>query len=316
MHFNNLAMMNFNKIIKINTIEEFTERAGFPPSNHPLIAINRMTDVVRPISLDKSVQLNLYSISMKDGSQCTLRYGWREYDFKRGVLNFFAPGQVKSWEKTEDEGVVEVGENPFTWGWLLVFHPDFIRKYPLGRKVSKLKLFSYETNEALHMSDEERLIIEGIMKNIQNECKRSIDLHCQDIIVSQLDVLLNYAERFYTRQFITRNSIETDIMTRFQSILHKHFEMDKDKLITAKEIASELAMSTHYLSDMLRSLTGMNTQQHIHAYIIETAKSMLLTTSLSVNEIAYSLGFEYPQYFNRLFKSKTGQTPVEFRIAN
>jgi len=154
------------------------------------------------------------------------------------------------------------------------------------------------------------------MENIQGECKRAIDVHCQDIIVSQIDVLLNYSERFYTRQFITRNSVESDILTRFQSILKKHFDSDKEKLITANEIAATLAISTNYLYDLLRNLTGMNTQQHIHAYMIERAKGMLLTTDLSVNEIAYSLGFEYPQYFNRLFKSKTGQTPVEFRNLN
>ena len=131
-----------------------------------------------------------------------------------------------------------------------------------------------------------------------------------------MDVFLNYAERFYTRQFRTRNSVESDILTRFQSILHKHFEDNKDKLITANDIASELAMSTHYLSDLLRNITGMNTQQHIHAFLIERAKNLLLTTSLTVNEIAFSLGFEYPQYFSRLFKSKTGKTLMEFRSMN
>jgi len=202
--------MKTNDLIKINTIEEFTEQAGFPPANHPLIAINRMTDARKFVPLDKPIQLNLYSISMKDGSQCTMRYGWRDYDFKRGLLNFFAPGQVKTWNEKE------LRENPPAWGWILAFHPDFIRKYPLGKKIGKLKFFSYETNEALHISDEERALIEGIMENIQGECKRAIDAHCQDIIVSQLDVLLNYSERFYTRQFITRNSVESDILTRFQ----------------------------------------------------------------------------------------------------
>ena len=166
------------------------------------------------------------------------------------------------------------------------------------------------------MSDAERSMIEGIMDRIENEYKQNIDEHTQDIIVSQLDVLLNYSERFYTRQFRTRNSVESDVLTRFQFVLHNHFENDKDKLITANDIASQLAMSTHYLSDLLRNLTGLNTQQHIHAHLIERAKNLLLTTNLSVSEIAYALGFEYPQYFSRLFKSKTGQTPVEFRNTN
>lgn len=300
--------MKSNEIIKINTIEDYTERLGCPSANHPLISINRLTEVKDYVPIGSPVQLNLYSITIKDGSTCNAKYGWRDYDFKKGTINFFAPGQIHSWdEKTENSG---------RWGWLLAFHPDFIRKYPLATKISKLKFFSYETSEALHMSDAERLMIEGIMESIENEYKRNTDEHTQDIIVSQLDVLLNYSERFYTRQFRTRNSVESDVLTRFQSILRNHFENDKDKLITANDIASELAMSTHYLSDLLRNLTGLNTQQHIHAYLIEKAKGLLLNTNLSVNEIAFSLGFEYPQYFSRLFKSKIGQTPVEFRNMN
>ncbi|MDR2083764.1 MAG: helix-turn-helix transcriptional regulator [Bacteroidales bacterium] len=300
--------MRPNDIIKINTIEEYTERFGCPPANHPLMSICRLAEVKDFVPFGKSVQLNLYTITIKDGAKCTSIYGWREYDFKKGLINFFAPNQIHSWsEETEQSDA---------WGWLLAFHPDFIRKYPLGAKIGTLKFFSYETNEALHMSDAERLQIDVIMQNIQDEDKRSIDEYSQEIIVSQLDVLLNYAKRFYTRQFRTRNGVEADIITRFESVLHKHFAQDNDKLISASDIASELAMSTNYLSDLLRSLTGMNIQQHIHAGLIERAKSLLLTTNLSINEIAFSLGFEYPQYFNRLFKNKTGKTPVEFRNIN
>jgi AraC-type DNA-binding domain-containing proteins len=299
--------MKSKEIININTVEDYTELFSLPSANHPLISIVRVDEIKDYIPVGKPVQLNLYSVAMKDCA-CISKYGWREYDFKKGQINFFAAGQIHSWgEKTENTG---------RWGWLLTFHPDFIRKYPLGAKIDKFKFFSYETNEALHMSDSEQKLVEGIMENIQNEYNRNIDEHSQDIIISQLEVLLNYAERFYTRQFRTRNSVESDIVTRFNSILCKHFDNDNNKLITANEIASGLAMSTHYLSDMLRNLTGMNTQQHIHAYLIEKAKGLLLTTSLSVNEIAFSLGFEYPQYFNRLFKSKTGQTPIEFRNMN
>ena len=301
--------MESNEIIKINTIEEYTELFGCGAAKQPLLNINRLTDVREYIPIGKPVQLNLYSMTIKDGSACNnSKYGWREYDFKKGAMSFFPPGQIHSWD--------EKTENADRWGWTLTFHPDFIRKYPLGEKIDKLKFFSYETNEALHISDAERTIIEGIMENIETEYKRSIDEHSQDIIVSQLDVLLNYSERFYTRQFRTRDSVESDVLTRFQSMLHKHFEKNKGNLITANDIASELAMSTHYLSDFLRNLTGLNTQQHIHSYVIERAKGLLLNTNLSVNEIAFSLGFEYPQYFSRLFKSKTGQTPIEFRNMN
>lgn len=299
--------MKSNDILIINTIEEFTELLGFPPTNHPLMNITRLDEIRDYDPIGKPVQLNLYSIVMKD-SACTSKYGWREYDFKKGQINFFASGQIHVWdEKTENSG---------RWGWILTFHPDFIRKYPLGAKIVKFKFFCYETNEALHISESERKIIETFMESIQNEYKQNIDEHSQNIIVSQLEVLLNYAERFYTRQFRTRNSVDPDIVTRFNSILRNHLENNENKLITVSEIASELAMSTHYLSDMLRNLTGMNTQQHIHSYLIEKAKRLLITTNLSVNEIAFSLGFEYPQYFNRLFKNKTGQTPIEFRNIN
>ena len=302
--------MKSKEIIKINTIEDATEWLGLPPASNPLIGVYRMSDIKNYVPTDKPIQINLYTVNMKDGSQCTSKYGWRDYDFKRGLMSFFAPGQILDYS-----GNTDIPEVP-TWGWLLMFHPDFIRKYPLGAKVGKLKFFSYETNEALHMSDAERATIEGIMENMQSECNRDIDAHCQDIIVSQLDVLLNYAERFYTRQFRTRNSVESDVLTRFQTVLHTHFDNEKEKFVTPNEIAKELGMSVNYLSDLLRNLTGQNTQQHIHAHLIERAKNLLLTTDLSVNEIAYSLGFEYPQYFSRLFKNKTKQTPLQFRKAS
>ena len=303
--------MASEQIIKIDTIEQFTELYGFPAARHPLFYIGRLKtegDGDSDRLAGRAVQYNFYSIVQKQGTNCSSKYGWREYDFTKGLLNFFAPGQLHLAEPREDHAA--------STGWMVLLHPDFIRKYPLGTKIDKYKFFSYETNEALHMSDEEKSLVEGILKNIHDEYSRSIDGHSQDIIVSQLEVLLNYADRFYTRQFRTRNSVESDIVTRFEAILRNHFEDGTDRLITANDIASELSMSTHYLSDLLRNGTGMNTQQHIHAYLIERAKSLLLTTSLSVNEIAYMLGFEYPQYFSRLFKTKTAQTPNEFRRLN
>jgi len=300
--------MKQKEIVKVRTIEEFTELFGIPSIGHPLINISCAESRKLDISLNNTFRFNFYTISLKQKCNASSKYGWREYDFSKGLMNFFAPGQIHTIESNSDDTPEK--------GWVLVFHPDFIRKYPLGTKIGKLKFFSYEINEALHLSDAERSMVEGIMNNIQDECTQNIDEHSQDIIVSQLDVLLNYSERFYTRQFRTRGSVESDIVTRFQSLLREHFENDKERLITAGDIASQLAMSTHYLSDLLRNLTGQNTQQHIHAFLIERAKSLLLTTRLSVNEIAFSLGFDYPQYFSRLFKSKTGQTPLEFRNTN
>ena len=300
--------MSPDQIIKINTVEEFTEKFGFPSSGHPLLSVNRLAGLNYTLPPKQTTQFNLYSIVFKQGVKGTSLYGWREYDFSKGQMNFFAPGQIMQWDETVDHSRSS--------GWLLVFHPDFIRKYPLGNKITRLKYFSYETNEALHMSDAERLIIENIIEHIAGECSNNIDEHSQDIIVSQIDLLLNYADRFYKRQFRTRFSVESDIVFRFQSILQTYFENEQRQLITVSDIAGELSMSTHYLSELLRNITGMSAQQHIHAYVIDKAKSLLLTTNFTISEVAYRLGFEYPGYFNRLFKNKTGQTPLEFRNMN
>ena len=177
------------------------------------------------------------------------------------AVNFFVPGQVHSWDvKTENKG---------RWGWMIAFHPDFIRKYPLDGKIGRLKFFSYDVSEALHISETERHLMENILADMENEYCQSIDAHTQDIIVSQLDVLLNYSQRFYTRQFQTRSSVEPDIMTRVRSLFQKHIEAHRKEFISVNAIAGELNMSAHYRSDLLRSQTGMNTQQHIHAFLVE-----------------------------------------------
>lgn len=295
-------------IVPVNTVEEYAALFGCPPICHPLLSVCRLSDVKDYSPVGKPVRLNLYTITIKDNTTCNASYGWRSYDFTRGCMSFFAPGQVHSWE----ENTVNAGR----WGWMLAFHPDFIRRYPLGAKIGRLKFFSYDVSEALHISDMERLTVENIMENIESEYRQNTDTHTQGIIVSQLEVLLNYSERFYTRQFQTRSSVEPDILTRVHYLLQKHIDGHHKEFISVNAIASELNMSPHYLSDLLRSRTGMNTQQHIHAFLIERAKSMLVTTRLSVSEIAYRLGFEYPQHFNRLFKSKTGITPSEYRNMN
>ena len=295
-------------IVPVNTVEEYAALFGCPPICHPLLSVCRLSDVKDYSPVGKPVRLNLYTITIKDKSTCNASYGWRSYDFTRGCMSFFAPGQVHSWE----ENTVNAGR----WGWMLAFHPDLIRRYPLGAKIGRLKFFSYDVREALHISDMERLTVENIMENIESEYRQNTDTHTQGIIVSQLEVLLNYSERFYTRQFQTRSSVEPDILTRVHYLLQKHIDGHHKEFISVNAIASELNMSPHYLSDLLRSRTGMNTQQHIHAFLIERAKSMLVTTRLSVSEIAYRLGFEYPQHFNRLFKSKTGITPSEYRNMN
>ena len=273
-------------IIAVNTVEDYAALFGCPPVCHPLLSVCRLSDVKDYSPVGKPVQLNLYTITIKDRTTCNAGYGWRSYDFSSGTMNFFTPGQIHSWE----EKTVNVGR----WGWMLAFHPDFIRKYPLGAKIGSLRFFSYDVREALHISDMERNMVENIMENIESEYRLNIDAHTQDIIVSQLDVLLNYSQRFYTRQFQTRSSVEPDILTRVHLLLQRHIDGHRKEFISVNALASELNMSPHYLSDLLRSQTSMNTQQHIHAFLIEQAKSLLATTRLSVSEIAYRLGFEYP----------------------
>lgn len=300
--------MDTGDLIPINTVEDFTERYGFPSAGHPLLSINRLQGTNYHVPPQQTIQVNLYSIVFKQGVKGLSRYGWREYDFSKGLMSFFAPGQILHWDES-----VDLSDSS---GWLVVFHPDFLRRYPLGTAIDNFKFFAYEANEALHLSDAERQLVEAILENIERECRNNLDAHSQDIIVSQLGVLLSYADRFYQRQFRTRHSVEADVVTRVQALLRKHFEAERSQLMTAQDLASELAMSTHYLGELLRTLTGQTTQQHIHAHLIERAKSLLLTTRLSANEIAFRLGFEYPQYFSRLFKSKTGVTPLEYRTLN
>lgn len=249
--------------------------------------------------------MNLYSVAIKDGTTCNARYGWRSYDFSSGAINFFSPGQMHCWD--------EPTANSGRWGWLLAFHPDFVRKYPLGEKILRLRYFSYEVDEALHISDSERKTVEGIMDGIESEYLQGVDRHTQDIIVAQLDVLFCYAERFYDRQFRMRSYAEPDILVRVQRMFRQHLDERRGEFLSVSAVASELNMSPHYLSDLLRSQTGMNTKQHIHAYLVDCAKVLLANTQLSVSEVAYRLGFEYPQHFNRLFKRKTGITPSEYR---
>ena len=301
-------IMRNKDIMTVDTVEEYAALFGCPPICHPLLSVCRLSDVRDYSPIGKPVRLNLYTITIKDSTTCNASYGWRSYDFARGCMNFFAPGQVHCWE--------EKAENAGSWGWMVAFHPDFIRKYPLGTKIGRLKFFSYSVREALHISDMERGVVESIMVNMESEYRQNTDAHTQGIIVSQLEVLLNYSERFYTRQFHTRSSVEPDILARVQAQIQKHIDGHGKEFISVNAIAGELNMSPHYLSDLLRSQTGMNAQQHIHAFLIERAKSLLLTTQLTVSEIAYRLGFEYPQHFNRLFKGKTGITPSEYRNMN
>jgi AraC-like DNA-binding protein len=293
---------------ELNTVSDFTQHFGFPQPAHPLLAI---------IDLEKTRHLNqptgaalrqLYIVSLKKNLKGQMQYGRRSYDFNEGVLAFYAPGQL-----CEGNSSIDISEIS---GWMLVFHPDLLNKYPLGKKITTYGFFSYQVHEALHLSDREEQVLATLLSGIRLECEQSIDAFSQDVLVSQLEVLISYANRFYHRQFLTRRPAEHDLLSGFEALLTTYFaQEDEQPLPTVQYFADALHVSPAYLSDMLRTLTGQNTQQHIHHALIEKAKRLLMSTSLTINETAFQLGFEYPQYFSRLFKSKTGLTPAAFRFS-
>lgn len=299
-----------NKIIKIDSVSELHKLMGLPKPKHPLVSLVNYKDI-QYAAIEDSVKaiLNFYTVSIKHNADCKFNYGQNYYDFDEGVLAFMEPGQIASGTQTG---------NLRADGWLLVFHPDLIRNYPIGKNIKNYGFFSYAVNEALHLSESEEAMLGEIFRNIEKEYNHSIDQFSQDVMVSQIELLLNYSNRFYNRQFITRKTASSDLLTKMEILLDEYFGNDKtleSGLPTVHFFAEKLNLSPNYLSDMLRIATGQSTQQHIHNKLIEKAKEALTTTNLSVSEIAYGLGFEHPQSFNKLFKSKVNISPLEYRAS-
>lgn len=293
-------------IKKIGSAKELHSYMGLPSPLNPLITIiDHAKAVNQSESPHQKMMLDFYNISIKRSFKGILKYGKNHYDFDDGTMSFIAPNQIIGRDSEEDRNKD---------GWSLLFHPDLIRQYPLGKVIKRYGYFSYSINEALHLSDEEEKTIEAIVQNIEREINARLDTFSQDIIVSNLELLLSYCNRFYGRQFITRKMATNDLLTNFEELLEGYFADNSNlTLPSVEKLAIELNVSSSYLSDMLRSLTGQNTQQHIHDKLIEKAKGILSTTDLTVSEIAYQLGFEYPQSFSKLFKIKTKMTPIEYR---
>jgi len=298
------------KIMRIESISQIHEMIGYDKPKHPLVTFIDPSKITAKPVLDQQFSIGLYSISLKNGHECKLKYGRQHYDFQEGSLMFLAPNQT-----IEPVSVEEKAETASD-GWILIFHPDLIRKSPLGRKMNDYTFFSYDSHEALHLSDQERQTVTKLAKAIENEYSQNIDVHSQELIISNLELLLNYCKRFYGRQFITRTNANKDVVVRFEELLKSYFDSDKPEsqgLPSVKYCAQEMGYSPNYLSDLLKKETGKNTQEHIHFYLIEKAKTMLLGTEEPVYRIAYSLGFEYPQHFSTLFKNRTGMSPAEYR---
>lgn len=292
----------------INSISELHRLLELPKPKHPLVSVINLNEI--KCHFDESIKsfvYNFYSVCTKKDFKGKLKYGQNYYDFDEGIMTFFSPGQVISTVVDEDIALSGI--------WLVI-HPDFIQNYALAKSIKDYGFFSYAVNEALHLSDKEEALITDIMQNIYAEYCSVIDGFSQDVILSHIELLLNYSNRFYNRQFITRKNASNDLLSNLEKLLLDYFNGNKVQefgLPTVLYISEQLNVSPNYLSDMLRSLTGQSTQQHIHDKLIEKAKEILTTTSLSVSEIAYQLGFEYPQSFSKLFKSKTNISPLEFR---
>lgn len=300
-------MQRQSNINHIKSISQLVRVLGLPAPLHPLIALVDYNNVsIEMFPIGQKTSFDFYKISFKPSFIGQIKYGQGYYDFEEGGLAFLKPKQI-----------VFPPQNIESYeGIALYFHPDFIRNYPLGNTINQYGFFSYEVSEALFLSAKEKEIIANLFATIANELDNNIDGFSQNVLVSQIELLLNYSDRFYNRQFITRKAINHDIITSLDRLLNNYFEEGnslKNGLPSVKYISTELKLSQRYLSDMLSSLTGLSTQQYIQNVIIEKAKEKLSTTNLSVSEIAYELGFEHSQSFSKLFKTKTNVSPLEFR---
>ncbi|MGS2762905.1 helix-turn-helix domain-containing protein [Sinomicrobium sp. M5D2P9] len=292
---------------RFHTISEYHSFRGLPAPEHPLVSVINFDDMDLKADDPERLVLGFYTIALKRHPDGKLKYGQQEYDFNEGVMLFMSPGQVF--------GVLATTEEKPT-GWMLMVHPDLFWNTPLATTIKQYEYFDYTANEALFLSKKEEEAITGIFKIIRQEYHTNIDHYSHTIIITQLELLLSYSERYYNRQFITRRITNHKIVTRLETLLNEFF--GKESLIdtgipTVQEVADRLYVSPKYLSGLLKSVTGKSTQQHIQDKLIEKAKEKLSTTALSVSEIAFELGFEHPQSFSKLFKSKTKQSPSIFR---
>jgi len=297
----------------IRSISEFHNVFNLPKPEHPLISVvdYAVLSEAKAHSEINTTISDYYSISMKRGLSEKMRYGQQDYDFDEGIMYFMAPGQL-----LQTSPIRHPDSKPS--GWILIIHPDFLWNTSLAKQIKQYDFFDYSVNEALFLSEKEETTVNGIIQNIRQEYHSNIDKFSQQIIISQIETLLNYSERFYQRQFITRQITNHNLLIRLEEVLDGYFG-DQDLLSkgqpTVQYIAGQMNLSPAYLRSMLKLLTGKNTQQHIHDKLIEKAKEKLSTTDLSVSEIAYELGFEHSQSFSKLFKTKTNLSPSEFRQA-
>ncbi len=295
----------------IDTIRELHQLLELPKPKHPLISVIDFSSI-RCYEDQKleSVTYGFYCIALKKNFKAKMRYGQKHYDFDDGVMSFFAPNQVV---------ITEIRDDWDLEGLWLVIHPDFLQSYSLMGDIQKFGFFSYSVNEALHLSEDEEITINQLLSDILKESQRTIDTFSQTIIVKQIELLLNYCDRFYQRQFLTRKQANSSLLSNFEDLLVQFFSQNQTEaqgIPTVGYFAEKMNLSPNYLSDMLRNITGQSAQQHIRGQMIVKAKELLTGSELTISEIAYQLGFNYPQSFHKLFKSRTNLSPMEYRYNN
>ncbi|NME11628.1 helix-turn-helix transcriptional regulator [Parabacteroides distasonis] len=295
-----------DKILNLDSIDLYNKLYGLETLN-PLVSVIDLNKATSSVDLIR-FNYGIYALYLKLEKACDIKYGRQTYDYQEGTIVCFAPGQTAETNPTTDK--VQVNAHG------ILFHPDLLHGTSLGKNIKKYTFFSYEVNEALHLSEEERSIVMDCLKIIRMELEHGVDKHSKTLLVNHIELLLNYCMRFYERQFITRGKTNRDVLTRFENLLDEYFEStlaEQDGLPTVKYFADKLCLSSNYFGDMFKKETGKSPQEYIQEKVIELAKERISGTADTVSQIAYSLGFQYPQHFCRLFKKRVGYTPSEYR---
>lgn len=297
-----------NQVIQIKTISELHQAFGLAKPKHPLVSVVRHSDLkLENDYTNQRFSFDMYMIMLKGNQEATLKYGRNKYDFQEGTMVFLSPNQIISTDSSDFSDTQEE--------WTILLHSDFIRQNNLFDLFKNTPFFSYDSHEALHLSDDEKSALTTIVQRIESEYHQSIDKHTDNIIASNLETLIKYCQRFYDRQFITRQYLNKDLLAKFENYLTEFFNTE-NRSPTVIECGEELHLSAYYLSDLLKSETGKTTKEHIDLHLTNKAKNLLINSEKSISEIAYELGFDYPNHFSKLFKSKTGLSPSEFRHLN